>query len=234
MLIVLSVNKSHSASLHKVALCHVATGIRNRNSIVEQHHNKHHPKQQQPSCRQVVSRQAKSGFEFDFQWYLHDWHEPTPLAGKWHDTDLLVATSGDDTLVLSFAGTASAADAVTNVQTFEKVGHSGLFNISAGSIHRGFLNAYSRVERGKVSRICLKETCNHHYNNLTSSLHQRFQHCYNHYDQNSAKTNHSNSNSTVKGKTAKMQRSRRETHAYTERACHFGSHGRPHSSFDWP
>lgn len=179
----------------KVALCHVATGIRNRNSIVEKYHNQHHSKQQ-PPCRQVVSRQAKSGFEFDFQWYLHDWHEPTPLAGKWHDTDLLVATSGDDMLVLSFAGTASAADAVTNVQTFERAGHSRLFrNITAGSIHRGFLNAYSRVERGKVSRICQKESCDHHYNNLTSSLHQRFQHCHDYHDQ--SMTNYSNGNTTL-------------------------------------
>jgi len=109
---------------------------------------------------------------------LHDWHEPTPLAGKWHDNNLLIATSGDDSLVLSFAGMASAAGAVTNIQTFEKVSHSRLFNISSGSIHRGFLNAYSRVERGKVAHVCHSNHCDYLFNNLTSSLHQQYQHCY--------------------------------------------------------
>lgn len=163
----------------QVALCHVASGVSNSNKIVEQHQQQHNNKARLQSCRQVVSRQGNSGYQYDFQWYLHDWHEPTP-AGKWHDTDLLVSTSGDNTLVLSFAGTASAADAVTNVQTFEPVGHAGIFNISAGSIHRGFFNAYSRVERGKVSRVCHGDNCNDRYKNtLTRSLHQRYGDCYN-------------------------------------------------------
>lgn len=187
----------------QVALCHVAAGVSNSNTIVEKHHNKQQTSKRQQSCHQVVSRKANSGHQYDFQWYLHDWHEPTPLAGKWHDTDLLVATSGDDTLVLSFAGTASAADAVTNVQTFEKASHAGLFNITEGSIHRGFLNAYSRVERGKVSRICREDSCNHQYNNLTNSLHHRYQHCY-------EEANEQHNNSTKKEKKRRKCKGRDE------------------------
>jgi len=192
----------------RVALCHVASGVSNSNTIVEKHHGSNRNLlEQQQSCRQVVSRRSNSGYLYDFQWYLHDWHEPTPLAGKWHDTDLLIATSGDDTLVLSFAGTASAADAVTNVQTFEKVGHSGIFNITGGSIHRGFLNAYSRVERGRVSRVCREDNCDEQFNNLTSSLHQRYQHCY--LDEFANESGNSQAfNSTAKDKKAKRRKCR--------------------------
>lgn len=56
------------------------------------------------------------------------------------------------TLVVAFAGTASTVDAFTNVQTFEPADHSHFFDggrknqTVQGSLHRGFLNAYSRVK----------------------------------------------------------------------------------------
>jgi len=165
----------------KIAFCHVATGARLINRIVEQQYQRSNGRlRRSRSCRQTVLSESNSGLVYLLQWYLHDWHEPTPLVQKWHDTDLLVATSGDDTLVLSFAGTASAADAVTNLQTFEKVGHSGLFHKNlTGSVHRGFLNAYSRVERGKVYKIYRNDHGDTQYNNLPNSLYQRYQHCFN-------------------------------------------------------
>jgi Lipase (class 3) len=57
------------------------------------------------------------------------------------------------------------------------VQHSGLFHHNQkalkGSIHRGFLNAYSRVERGSVLRLCDDSNCT-----LSSSaLHRRYSHC---------------------------------------------------------
>lgn len=182
----------------QVALCHVASGVSNSVTIVEQYKN---PNQQQHSCRHVVQQQHNSGIQYDLQWYLYNWHEPTPLAGKWHDTDLLVATSGDDTLVLSFAGTASAADAVTNVQTFEKVTHSRLFQ-NEGSIHRGFLNAYSRVERGQVYKIASQRQSN----NLTHSLQQRYGDCY--LDSDADNTDESANNNTFAVTKDKKKRKR--------------------------
>jgi Lipase (class 3) len=60
---------------------------------------------------------------------------------------LLVATRRDDT-ILVFSGSASPTDHATNLQTFEKISHAGIFPGKHGSLHRGFLNAYSRVDHG--------------------------------------------------------------------------------------
>jgi hypothetical protein len=117
-----------------------------------------------------------------FAYYLFDWYEPTSVPGvKYHDTDLLVSTQGNHSLELAFAGTASAADHVTNVQTFESASHSKLFHGGnrtsgtsiEGSLHRGFLNAYSRVQRGSVLRLYP----NGNKSELTHSLDQRYEHC---------------------------------------------------------
>ncbi|EJK65249.1 hypothetical protein THAOC_13913 [Thalassiosira oceanica] len=90
---------------------------------------------------------------------------------KWHDTDLIVA-SGRNELVIALAGSASFGDLITNIQTFEpgkiarlccrfvnlslelgsSASHSGLFETDGG-LHRGFVNSYSRVNRGKVRRL---------------------------------------------------------------------------------
>ena len=112
--------------------------------------------QDDPSKRHTDDRES-----YTLQYWLYNWFEPTGVAGlRYHDTDLLVSTSRKNkVLVLAFAGTQSAADHITNVQTFEPAAHSGFFhgggNVSVeGSIHRGFLNAYARVERGSVLRLC--------------------------------------------------------------------------------
>jgi hypothetical protein len=94
---------------------------------------------------------------------------------------LLIATSGDGkALILAFGGTASAADAVTNLQTFEPANHSGFFgnNITfvEMSLHQGFLNAYSRVERGSVVRLS-QEQEEESQPTLLASLHRQFGHC---------------------------------------------------------
>jgi hypothetical protein len=128
------------------------------------------------------------------RYWLYDWHEPTALPGvSYHDTDLLISTiPSASTLILTFAGTASAADHATNLQTFERSNHSNFFhggdinrhNQSStieGSLHRGFLNAYSRVERGLV--LALKMSANAtpiggDYNSrMTRTLDQRFGNC---------------------------------------------------------
>jgi hypothetical protein len=85
---------------------------------------------------------------------------------------------------------------VTNIQTFESVQHTGgLFQTATerstnatttagrpsmlrGSIHRGFLNAYSRTEQGSILNLCDESSTN-----CTSSLpkhsilHRRYNHC---------------------------------------------------------
>jgi hypothetical protein len=138
------------------------------------------------SCSQRVRDRLETNGCYRLEWFFFNWHEPSVL--KWHDTDLLIATSGDSVLALAFAGTASAADHFTNVQTFEPASHSGLFgNQTLGSVHRGFLNAYSRVERGDVMRLCRTEeeemmmandtrraTCRIE---LAKNLHRRYSHC---------------------------------------------------------
>ena len=97
---------------------------------------------------------------FTFEYSLYNWHERTIPGVSFHDTDILIASSNQGKLVISFAGTSSTADAFTNLQTFEFANHSSLFhggrpglsNVE-GSIHRGFLNAYSRVHQGGVVRL---------------------------------------------------------------------------------
>jgi hypothetical protein len=99
---------------------------------------------------------------------------------------------------------------VTNIQTFESVQHAGgLFQTAMdmstntnttttiggtppdmlqGSIHRGFLNAYSRTERGSILNLChgsskSSSSSSSSLTNCTSSLpkesilHRRYRHC---------------------------------------------------------
>jgi len=109
-------------------------------------------------CKHKILKQHGKGKRYTVEWYFSDWHEKNSVKA-WHDTDLIIATSGKAEIVLSFAGTASAADAVTNVQTLEPVNHSRLFTDTnstssiKGNIHRGFLNAYSRVSRGRIKQL---------------------------------------------------------------------------------
>jgi hypothetical protein len=118
-----------------------------------------------------------------FEYWMYNWYEPTGVAGvNFHDTDILVATADNDTtLTITFAGTQSTADAITSVQTFEPANHSSFFQDKwnqslEGSLHRGFLNAYSRVSRGRVLR--LENNANTDpTNGISESLHRRFGHC---------------------------------------------------------
>jgi hypothetical protein len=149
-----------------------------------------------------------------FQYWMYNWYESGVGRVKFHDTDLLIATSDDieensgrkaykdnnALLVIAFGGTASAADAVTNIQTFEPANHSRFYHggdrgskhdkhkhntTLQGSLHRGFLNAYSRVEQGSVVRLlCPNNNCttthpnrNAKQHRLLDPLHQRFGHC---------------------------------------------------------
>jgi len=113
-------------------------------------------------CKQKLLQNHELGRRYDVQWALSNWYEQEGTL-RWHDTDLIIATSGTSEIVLAFAGTASAADAVTNLQTLEPASHSGLFNQNStasstnmtleGNIHRGFLNAYARVTRGNMQKL---------------------------------------------------------------------------------
>mmetsp|Transcript_13366 Transcript_13366/g.32167 ORF Transcript_13366/g.32167 Transcript_13366/m.32167 type:complete len:565 (+) Transcript_13366:229-1923(+) len=97
--------------------------------------------------------------KYSLHYYFYNWHELGVAGIKFHDTDVLILTSDDDKeLIIVFAGTASAADTVTNIQTFEPANHSSFFKGTKnqpiqGSLHRGFLNAYSKVDRGSVLRL---------------------------------------------------------------------------------
>eukprot|EP00547_Thalassionema_nitzschioides_P014567 CAMPEP_0194253708 /NCGR_PEP_ID=MMETSP0158-20130606/30448_1 /TAXON_ID=33649 /ORGANISM="Thalassionema nitzschioides, Strain L26-B" /LENGTH=396 /DNA_ID=CAMNT_0038991493 /DNA_START=492 /DNA_END=1679 /DNA_ORIENTATION=- len=140
-----------------------------------------------------MKKSQKKNPRYILMYWLYDWSEPTNLGLlKFHDTDVLVAKSNyrRPTLALSFAGTQSAADHVTNVQTFEPAAHSGLFGGSQtknknntlsieGSIHRGFLNAYSRVEKGWVLRLSEEQndTDDFKMEDPAYTLHQRYGHC---------------------------------------------------------
>ena len=125
-------------------------------------------------CKHNVLKKHEGGKRYHIKYVLTDWHEEQAKI-RWHDTDLIIATSGASELIIAFAGTASPADAVTNIQTLEPISHSGFFNrvdseeeavVGSGSrnattqssslegnIHRGYLNAYARVIRGKIRKL---------------------------------------------------------------------------------
>jgi hypothetical protein len=119
------------------------------------------------------------GKRYNLHFSFYNWHESGVAGVKFHDTDVLLSTSDDNKeLVIAFAGTASAADAVTNIQTFEPANHSSFFmgrkdKPIQGSLHRGFLNAYSRVDRGSVLRLS-NATIN---GPLLSDIQATFGHC---------------------------------------------------------
>ena len=143
-------------------------------------------------CKQKVEKKSETGKRFHVEWSLNNWHEENKAKIRWHDTDLIIATSGSSEIVLAFAGTASPADAVTNIQTLVNVMHSGFFEKAInstnstieGNIHRGFLNAYSRVSRGKIRNLnnspsgvaSLKSLYEHHTKCIKQ---QRISHNYN-------------------------------------------------------
>ena len=153
-------------------------------------------------CRRSLFDRYEAGKRYQIEWTLQNWYEASLPKVKWHDTDLIVATSGSTELVLSFGGTASASDQLTNVQTFEPVGR-GIFGSAngcaggsgnatnndtiSGSVHRGFLNAYSRVVRGSILRLCetdvtastvaLGNRGNMCKMELTRTLHSRYDDC---------------------------------------------------------
>lgn len=130
-------------------------------------------------CKHKILKQHGKGKTYNLEWYFSDWHEKNKVKA-WHDTDLIIATSGTAEIVLSFAGTASTADAVTNVQTLEPVKHSMLFtdtnstNSIEGNIHRGFLNAYSRVSRGRIKQL---NNGNYTKSNPSKSMDNLFTQC---------------------------------------------------------
>ena len=54
-------------------------------------------------------------------------------------------------MIIAFRGSDSPADVATNMQLMESAAHSHVFqNCSIGSIHRGILNAYYRVNAGTI------------------------------------------------------------------------------------
>ena len=88
-----------------------------------------------------------------FQYSLYNWKESGVANVRFHDTDILISTSNNGKeLIIAFGGTASAGDLCTNLQTFESANHSSFFQGGEieGSLHRGFLNAYSKVDHGYI------------------------------------------------------------------------------------
>ena len=146
-------------------------------------------------CQGSLLDRLNTGRRYQIEWALQNWHEPSRTKVRWHDTDLIVATSGKSELVLAFAGTASTKDHFTNVQTFVSVTQSGLFgegthqvnnSTMAGSMHRGFLHAYSRVVSGTLLKLCDDSPLMGSVKNatvprceptLTESLHRRYETC---------------------------------------------------------
>jgi hypothetical protein len=150
-------------------------------------------------CKVNVLKKHEGGKHYNIKYVLSDWHEEQAKI-RWHDTDLIIATSGSSELVIAFAGTASPADAVTNIQTLEPISHSGffhskdfenkkktkrIFNATSiqsssleGNIHRGYLNAYARVIRGKIRKLDDDGVHNDHSSSmLTMPLDEYFSTC---------------------------------------------------------
>ena len=95
-----------------------------------------------------------SSKRYEFQYSLYNWKESGVAKVNFHDTDILISTSNNGKeLVIAFGGTASPGDLSTNLQTFEPANHSSFFGGIEGSLHRGFLNAYSRVDQGYILPI---------------------------------------------------------------------------------
>eukprot|EP00980_Cylindrotheca_fusiformis_P031298 scaffold26132_cov103-Cylindrotheca_fusiformis.AAC.1 len=114
---------------------------------------------QRPTGKSSGPGTQQFGKRYNLHFSFYNWYESGVAGVKFHDTDVLLSTSHDGKeLVIAFAGTQSAADAVTNIQTFEPANHSSFFMGAQnrqiqGSLHRGFLNAYTRVDRGSVLRV---------------------------------------------------------------------------------
>ena len=152
-------------------------------------------------CKVIALKKHEGGKHYNIKYVLSDWHEEQAKI-RWHDTDLIIATSGSSELVIAFAGTASPADAVTNIQTLEPISHSGFFHSKdlenekekkakrscnatskqssslEGNIHRGYLNAYARVIRGKIRKLDDDGVHNDHSSSmLTMSMDEYFRTC---------------------------------------------------------
>lgn len=115
---------------------------------------------------------------YSFQYSLYNWKESGVAKVRFHDTDILLSTSNNGKeLVIAFGGTASAGDLSTNLQTFESANHSSFFRGDGieGSLHRGFLNAYSRVDEGYI--LPLGNDVSHHSMPLFRDIHDLFTEC---------------------------------------------------------
>ncbi|OEU11194.1 hypothetical protein FRACYDRAFT_246306 [Fragilariopsis cylindrus CCMP1102] len=201
--------------------------------------NKENGEEEEKKRNNDSSNKNSNNPYYNFEYFFYNWYEPTGVKGvNFHDTDVLISTTttttsssktkmksldldsdsdyysttttkSPNTLIITFAGTSSYADAFTNIQTFEPANHSRFFeplsspssspsprpspsrpsphpsdddvdedvrnkwkrkrkrryntntnsntnssssspSLIQGSLHRGFLNAYSRVERGSV------------------------------------------------------------------------------------
>ncbi len=114
---------------------------------------------------------------YSFQYSLYNWKESGVGKVRFHDTDVLLSTSNNGKeLLLAFGGTASAGDLSTNLQTFESANHSSFFQGDdiEGSLHRGFLNAYSRVDEGYILPL---GNSSHYSMPLLKDIHNLFKEC---------------------------------------------------------
>jgi len=178
-------------------------------------------------CKHKILKQHGKGKEYTVEWYFSDWHEKNKVKA-WHDTDLIIATSGTAEIVLSFAGTASTADALTNVQTLEPVNHSRLFTYAnsassiEGNIHRGFLNAYSRVTRGRIKQ--LNNNGNYIKSNSLKSIDRLFNQCIT--QQRSKKQSKSTAVAVIPTNTTEKEKRKHEKKLkqYNAQVCYSREH----------
>jgi hypothetical protein len=83
---------------------------------------------------------------YHVKWFFGNWKE----GAIWHETDVLLVES-KTTAMIVFRGSNGPADLITNSQTLEDAQHSDLFGKDMkGTIHRGMLNAYYRVDNGLI------------------------------------------------------------------------------------
>ena len=118
----------------------------------DQHHNLVPPREARRQLAHHQSRCLPPGVgeqRFTIRWFLADFRE-----GKWHDTEVLLAESANsDILLISFRGSDTAADLITNSQRMESTRYSDRFQQFGGKMLRGIRNAYAKVHTGDIIRV---------------------------------------------------------------------------------
>lgn len=119
--------------------------------------------------------QRRSDFRYNIikpLWFFSDWKD-----GLWHDTEVLIACNLNSAYII-FRGSDGPADALTSSQTYIPAHRvDGFPGVDVGSLHRGFVNAYQRVNAGKITYLGGAVEDWTQVNSFMRVLHNAFQLC---------------------------------------------------------